>query len=647
MIPEPTSGFTDSFQAPYRNPIGKGKINSHIFLSSDKQDGSVQIDSSNKYAQSFTSSTTFNTRVFYFFISRFSGDDSDVDIKIMADNSGLPDTGVVLAQSVLHNLNNLRPRWYKVQLDSSLTITASTKYWIEISTTGDTNILWYKDSTKTGEDYVLNDTVKTTDQSLIFRIKSLLSPDNLYTIPSLLDYQLSIQSRLDVYNAQLTVSNTDGRYNEAQPLRHLLSEGQEVTFSIGNTFNDLSMYTFIIDSHTTGTSISSITLLSKHSKLINQNILFKSSFISSDYGNVVADIIQQSKLSQGQNIYADSALLADSGLFSDTGTSEIDQTSTFFPTQGTLAGSLMDAIRKIEQVTGFKFGFTPEGKPKFKKIPSIVNSIFTLDYKLHILRNGISNFETKNTIFNRLLADNNQTSDGNIVNLNTATLLTSQTSSIANRSKLITFNYASSPTLRVEVKDLNIDETTTIKEVNRGVDSITIEIFNNNYPSSSGNYSFEIYGSTVSNDDPSLLIREKAKWNSLNTEGIIDYSVTNNLFDSVSEINQFSDRYMLYNAFPRDVFKLQTRGIPIIEVGDVIKVDHPEIDSRFIYKVTETIINYSNSPRKYDVTYTIEKYPFLDGQSISTIYLYADNGNLADGGLNADSEQTADFNTYI
>jgi len=648
MIDDPGSGFLTSFQDPHRTPNGKVLIDSHAFISSTTQDASVTINSSNKYTQKFSLSTGVSGKKFEVFLSRNSGEDSIIDCRILNDTGGgLPDTGSVVAEGTVHDLFNKRPAWYTCQFSTSFSLSSSTDYWIELDASGDTEFLWYKDSTVTGVDYTLNDVTLTTDQSLIFKIVSSTDSENRYELPNLMSYSINMADKAGNQTASIQLSNISDIYDEAQPVRHIISRDKEVFVSIGNGITDLTLRTHLVDSFVTGETISTLRTLDKSSKLIDKDVLFKSSFIGSDYSDIIIDLLKQAGLIEGDQLFADEGLLADAGLFADTSTALIQNSGETMPTTGTLSGRLLDAIRKISDAINFEFFFNNEGIPVFSERRTTFPTDYTFDQGIEILRSEISINESKKNMFTRLLAHNGQTSDGASPNTNTATLLKTFSGTVlANeRSISLIFSYSTTPVLLAFVENLKTDQETSLKEIIRTVDSITVEVRNNNYPSATGDYEFEIHGSTISNDDAALLIIEKTNTDSVIDNGIIDYNVENDLFDSQTDLNKYVDRLLLLNSNPREFFKVKTRGIPLLENSDIVAFLHDKIDSRFIYKITNQLITFKSG--RYDTAYTVEKYPFLAGDSVSSLYLYADDGHVADDGLSADSELTARQSTYV
>ena len=366
MITDPSPGFTTKFNSPSIDISGKVLIDSHIQLSANTQDGSETLNSSNVYAQEFIAESTYNSQEMFVFLSRSDGEDNIIDVKIMADSAGMPDTGTILGQATIHNLTNLRPRWYKIEFSSVISLTSSTSYWLELKAVGDTEFLWYKNTDVTGVDYILNNSTLTNDESFIIKIKSLSGDDNFFELPQMESYNLQLNERLQADSGSFKLINHNSYYDEKQPLRHLLIDDAECQVQVTNNIDSLTMKTLLIDSVSKGNSDVTIKLLGKQSKLLNQDLLFKSDYIGEDYGNVVRDLIKQSKVVQGNTLYADSGLDADDGLFADSGTGIINLTGKTFPSQGTLEGKIIDGIRKIEQVTNYEFKFDNLGNPTFK-----------------------------------------------------------------------------------------------------------------------------------------------------------------------------------------------------------------------------------------------------------------------------------------
>lgn len=649
MLNDPGAGFTASFESSGRVINGKVKVDSHAYITAQTQDGKVTIDASNKFAQKFTVPSSFTTTRIDVFLARNDGDDNMIDVRILNDSGGLPDTGSIVDSGTITKLGNLRPRWYTIVFPATVALTGGTDYWLELDAVGDTSFFWYKNTSVSGLDYALNDTTLTSDEALIMKIRNINEPSNQFEVPNLVDYNLNINDKYQSSSGVVRVFNANNQYDEDQPLRHIFSKDTEISIWVSNGVHDLRLRTMLVDSFVQKESTQEIRLLGKDSRLIVQELLFKSEYIGQDYGRVVRDLVRQARLVKGDLQYADSGLVADSGLDADAGTGLIDLTGVTFPSSGTLSGKIIDGIKKIEDATNYVFSINNEGIPVFKPRQTTFTPVFTFDQTVHILREQINVNESKKNMFNRVLIDNEQTSDGLPLTLSSATVLSTNTGTIlaSERSITVTVSYSSTPIVRAVIKDNTNSDDTTLIEQHRSTEEITVKIFNNNYPNSSANYDFEVTGSLVTNDSGSLIVKEKVNPDTINDDALIDLELKNNLFTTESQVNEFIDALVIFNSNPREFFNVSTRGIPTIETNDIVKFSHDKIDSRFIYKVTGQTIVYTNSPRQYMTNYMVEKYPFLEGQSLSTIFLYADDGNVADSGLLADSDVTARQKTYI
>ena len=134
----------------------------------------------------------------------------------------MPDTGTILGQSTIHNLTNLRPRWYKIEFSSVISLTSSTSYWLELKAVGDTEFLWYKNTDVTGVDYILNNSTLTNDESFIIKIKSLSGDDNFFELPQMESYNLQLNERLQADSGSFKLVNHNSYYDEKQPLRQFI-----------------------------------------------------------------------------------------------------------------------------------------------------------------------------------------------------------------------------------------------------------------------------------------------------------------------------------------------------------------------------------------------------------------------------------------
>lgn len=406
---EPAQGFNASMEADVRVVKFKVAIDSHTIITSTDRDSYVLGDSSNTLSSSFTTSSALTTKVFSVFLSRDSGTDSDIDVRILGDNAGSPDTGNVIGSSFLLNFNNTRPDWYDIEFESALVLSASTKYWIELSFTGNTNVRWYKDSTATGFDYAVNATV-TNDETLIFKIRDINSQNNEFELEEFVEYQLNPTEKYQNDAATIILDNSDKKYNEGQPKRHLLKSGTRMSFYIGNDTTYLKMRTLQINDFKFQKNQISIILYGPHVKLIKQDVIFKTSYIGMDYSDVIIDLLEQADIPAGNPLYADNGLLADDGLFADTGTLNIERTGINFPANGTLEGSIADAISKIEQVTNFKFSYDSDGNAVFKRnkisLTSTVNENFIFSENDHILDRRINVNDSVKNMFNRIIINN-------------------------------------------------------------------------------------------------------------------------------------------------------------------------------------------------------------------------------------------------
>ena len=115
MLADPISGFTESLQQKIRTPNGKVTIKSHAIITATFSDGHVVCNYGNIYSQRIIPSTDITIKYIDFFLARESGNESDLDVRILGDVGGLPDTGTVIASAPLFGLTNIRPSWYRVQ----------------------------------------------------------------------------------------------------------------------------------------------------------------------------------------------------------------------------------------------------------------------------------------------------------------------------------------------------------------------------------------------------------------------------------------------------------------------------------------------------------------------------------------------------
>ena len=649
MLTEPVAGFQSALEEKVRNPKGKIEIVSHAFITSTTQDSSVTVDVSNTYAQSFSLPAGTIIKVMDVFISRISGFDSDIDVRILADSGGMPDTGAVLDSSAVFGLEGLRPKFHRLTFDTSITLSGSTTYWIELSTSGDLSFKWYKDSTVTGIDYALNTATVTSDQALIFKLLSTTEADNLFKLPSLMNYRLRLTSKFSNDNGSAVFSNIDSNYDEQQPLKHLLNQNTECKIYIGEGDDFLLKATVVVNAVETRETTFNLSFLGLKARLISQNVQFKSSFIGDDFSFVIIDLAIQAGLVGNEILFADNGLVADSGLFADVGTGSIDLTGITFPTGGTLDGKIIDSIIKIEQATGFEFSINNDGLPVFRERNDDLTPVFTYREDTHIIRQEINLAESRKNMFNRILINNVKTSDGEAISLAAATTLNTFSGSMlaSERERTLSFNYSTEPVLGAILRNLDTDDDTDFVEDSRTAESITLTVRNLNFPTGAATYSIELVGSLVANDAASLIVVEKAQGESLKREGLIDYQIDNDLLVDSETMTKLSSRLLLLNAFSRDFFNLQTIGTPLMETGDVVKVDNEQIKDDFIFKITEENITFAHERRNFGVVYSLERYPVLEGTSLTDLFLFADDGNLADAGLFADSSQRAIFNSWI
>ena len=619
MISEPAAGFNASFESSFRTPAGKAEIYSHNYITSLVKTDYVIVDSENKIASSFCPMLNFNCSYIDIFLSRNSGGDDLINAKILEDNENAPDQDNILGECALFADINRRPNWYQLKF-SFIEFEESKTYWLELSCSGDTQLKWYTNS-DTSLNLILNDNTITQATGALIKTKSLNTNSNVFEIPSLLSYSINSSDKLGNDQATIKIANTNGYYDEGQPLRHLLIQDKEIQLSISNGDSELVLCTLLVDSHIKGSTQNTIKLLGKYSRLLGQEALFKSSYIGLDYSEIVSDLIQQSGLNVGNTIYADTGLYADDGLFSDQDSGTLNKTDINFPQNGTLSGTIADCISKIEQATNHVFKFNNLGIPKLTPRKTSFEPEYTFSQNSTILRQQLTINESKKNLFNRVLITNDLTSDGNQLNIDQATELEEYTGTLdANTRYLdITHDYITSPIVRADIKNTSETDDTSLKELERSTSSITIRVQNLNYPNSSGDYSFSISGSLVLNSQDDLLISEKARPSPFEKDSVIDYTLTNSLFETTEQLDDYAQRILLFNSSAREFFDVQTRGYPSIENGDCVQFDHPSVNEEFIYKITGQEIQYKNEPRQYLTRYTCEKYPFLKGETIDTL----------------------------
>ena len=286
--------------------------------------------------------------------------------------------------------------------------------------------------------------------------------------------------------------------------------------------------------------------------------------------------------------------------------------------------------------------------PVFREKSTDFAPVFTFDNNIHIKDRRINTNHTSKNLINRGLTHNGDFSNDVPLTVATATLQSNITGTIlaSERTKEFTVTYASAPQFRAEVRDNLSDGDTDTVELIRSQESITFEIENLLFPNNSASFDVSVFSSSISNSDAGFLGVEKAKPVSIKKDGVFDYVRENNLFVTDISIERFLDELLFFNSSSREFFNLNTRGVPILEVGDVVKVSHPDININFIYKIQSFKVVARQFARSVSIRYEVEKFPFLDGESLSGFFQYADSGLVADDGLLADAESRAEQRTY-
>lgn len=648
MLTEPSTGFTASLEKNIRTPTGKITVlQCAAYLNSQKQDGYVVVDSSNTYSQKINLSSSINLKFIDFFLSRDSGAETVFDVRILADLSGAPNTSSVLGVSYISDLGNYRPGWYRAEFASAISIASGTTYWIELSCGSNIALRWYKNSLS-GDGYYLNNSTHTSSQALCLKLLDGQTANNEFTLPYLMDFNFNHTEKFESDNASASFSNLFSYYDEAQPLRHILISGEELKFYIGNGTDYLSKGTFLInDVQLVAGKTISLSLLGKQALLIDQNVVFLSNYVGQDFSDVAYDILKQSGVTGTPN-YLDSGWTLDSGVFLDSGVANITQSGKSFPATGTIEGSVSDAIQKIAAAINFIFYYDQNGIPTFVPRNIDSNPVFRLSSTRHIRFSELSISESKQDFFNRLRVDNQQTSDGMNISLAPATLIGNFSAPMTATTKttVVVVPYATSPIIGAYFVNNNTTYT-KITEIGRSVNSITLLVSNIRYPDNDTTYDFDVYGSEIQNNDAGLFVEEVAHLRNLSKDGVRDYSITNNLFPGLANIQDFAKELLIYNSTSREFATIGTIGVPVLETRDVIGIDHPHINQDFIYRIQTEEVSFSNTQKELRATYGLEKYPYLLGQSISSLFFRLDDGETLDSGEVLDSDTTTVQRLYV
>ena len=643
MLADPISGFTESLQQKIRTPNGKVTIKSHAIITATFSDGHVVCNYGNIYSQRIIPSTDITIKYIDFFLARESGNESDLDVRILGDVGGLPDTGTVIASAPLFGLTNIRPSWYRVQFQTAPMLSEGVSYWIELTPNGDTSVKWFSFSNSAGSGYALNASSSTSGQTLILKLLSTNSSENEYQIPNVQGFQFSLTKKMQSDSGSIELSNLSGIFGEGQPIRHLLVSGNQISFYIGNGEAWLKKGTMVIDSvDQIAAKTISVNLLGINSILLDQKVQFKSSYIGIDFCDVVYDLLRQAYSVLGTSFYFDAGETFDAGMFLDSGSGNFVQTGLNFPEDGTLSGTISEAIQKICDATGFIFFHDESGEPNFIPRNENFSPVFSFDFEKNILFSQTRISESKQDIINRVRVDNGKTSDSFEITIDTATSQGLFTGNISNSTKKIsvTCSFSDPPILGAFMVN-NSPNSAQVNILQRNINAITFDVLNLNYPNDSADYDFEVFGSTISNYSLNLIVEESENFVSTQKNGTRDFSITNDLFLDSAKLKRFLDEVLLYNSSPREFLRIGTIGIPVIQNMDIVSILHPKIREDFIYKVQSQSIQFSNEPIQLKIDYELERYPFLLGDSISSSFFYFDSGESFDSGLFLDSEINA------
>lgn len=648
MLTEPVSGFAASFEELVRTPKARVNVASHYMLTTSTQNGYVTVNSSNTWAQKIVISEEIELDAIDFFVSRVSVASESVNVRLLGDDTGLPDAGDVIASGFLARLRNRRPRWYRLSLKTQPTLSAGT-YWVELSADGDTEFLWHANSDVTGSGYCLNATTVTSDAALVMKILSSDTDLNTYTLPSIEGLQVNITDKFDSDSGSITISNLDGLYDEGQPIRAIIKSGELLKIQIGNGSNWITKTTMIIDegSQTIGKQFS-VNLLGKKTRLLTQSVQMKASYVGQDFSDVVYDLLNQISATFQPIGFLDSGFDLDDGVFLDSGDVNIQATGLTFPAFGTLEGSISEAIEKICDATGFIFYYDQDGTPNFVARPLSYTPVFTLSESKHILHSELNINESKMAMANRIRVDNDQTSNGAPVDAAGATLLSNKSGTLdaSTPSTLIYVPYDSPPIVLASVVN-EFPVNTRVIEIARYASAITLFVQNLKYPNEAVDYSVNVYGSAVTNNDAGLLIDERSSGNFLQEDGIRDLVVTNNLFSDQATLSGYLDRLIVFNGYPRDFCSVGTIGVPVLEVRDMIAIDHDNVRDDFIFRIVSESISFRNGPCQLRISYDIERLPFLQGGENTPFSFYLDSGESLDSGLFLDPGILAANQFYI
>lgn len=648
MIPSPTPGFNASFETKVRQIAFRAEVDSHNFLSADSQDGYVLASNGNVYSASVSFATTTAVESVSVFLARESGTGQYVDVRILADSGGAPDTGTVIATSSIPVLGNRRPRFYAANLkaskyaDSGLladngevadagsaslwVASAGVTYWVEIKPVLGTVVRWFKNSNKAGMKYALGTSV-TSNQTLVFKTRSTVSANNVVQLNDLADFSVTLTQKVDVDSASMTLWNRSRKYSELQPLRWLFDQNAEVSFFVGNGTDEVKVASMLVSHYRAMTDRVEVGFVAKNSRGVLRRPLIKSTFIGADFSVAVKDLLSQAGIPYNN--------------------ADIQSTGMNWPSTGTAEKTIMDTLVKIAEASNFYLRFSGTGMAFFEEKPDTFNPDYQLNSAKHILDRSIETKTSSEPIVNRAIMSNGATSDGNDLSFSAATVLQNFTGSIPLSSRSVTKAVQfTTPTFQIQIVDNVGNGAVAISELTRTSYGVSFLIINNQYPNETVTYDVSVVGHIVENTSTTLLAYEKARPNSINAYGVFDLSRENDLLSSLGQMQHALDDIVLFNSLPRKFLTVTTRGIPTLEVGDFVSIDHADINPQMLFKIRAVTLECVGSPRSFSAKYELESFPFYAGASLSDFQLYADNGLYSDAGLISDLEYQSDLLTY-
>lgn len=668
MKPEPAPGFNAAYEAPVRDIRFRCEIDSHNYLAAETQTGSVVATSTSFYATRIVIPATTAISKVSVMCARDSGMAIDCAITVYPDNgSNAPNLGAPIVTANLVGIYNKEPRFYSASLiaykradtglvadsglfadsgaDSKWIATGGTVYWVRVEPSSGIGLRLFYGPLTGGKIIESGAGTVISDSSLIIKTQSVTAADNVVQLGDLSGFEVTLSGKVDVDKATIRLRNQKPsssnfrKYSQLQPWRYLLTPSLRVRVYLGNEIGYVRVCTMLIDGVDIDTQDVHIRLLGLNAKATGKRSFKASAFVGQTLTNVYKQILKQGAID-----YVDA---------------NIEATAQTFPSFGTLSETTVNALNAIAEAVNFDSYFDSDGQPHFKAKRTTFSADYVLSYDKHIVDREISTEKNKDEIFNRILISNGITSNGEPITFAASTVIASYSGelTVAQSYREITVSFAT-PLYNVEIVDNIGNGATVIQELYRTSTLISFRIYNTEYPNNNVVYNYDVYGATITNVG-SLVVAQKLRPFSGNMFGVYDIEITNSLFYDVAQVNRVADDVLLFNGYPRDRIVLNTRGVPVLEVGDVVRVVHPDlIDSgtdisvsnpglnvQRIYKIKEINMTAVAFPRKLTATYTLESFPFNNGTSLIQFFKYADTGLVADSGLFADAEYTFELLT--